>query len=375
MVVSVSLLDIARLRVVNSGLAAATAVAAPPPSPVGVVRRVLAMQAQDQAGALWSIGIRSPGSTVADVTGMLASGLLVRSWPMRGTLHITAAEDLPWLLDLCGPRAIAGAASRRRELGVSEDVVSRGRDVLSTALAGGRALSRPGAFALLDRNGIPTSGQRGIHLLGLLCQLRVLCLGPMDGRQPTFVLFDEWIPAQPTIEREQALRDLAVRFFRGHGPATAHDLARWSNLGVTDARRGAAAAADALEKVENDGTEYWQAADSPGPTAVAVRAVASTTHPLAGFDELIVGYRDRGAVLDAQWSGRVVPGGNGVFQPAIVDGGRVVGTWRRARKSGGTAVTPTAFEPVSAGTTRRLERAFAGYGKFLGEPVRMEPWA
>ncbi len=336
---------------------------------------MLAMQAQDYPGALWSIGVRSPHSTVHDVSAALSSGSLVRSWPMRGTLHITPAEDLAWLLGLCATRAISSAASRRRDLGITDDIVSRTADVLGAALSGGARLPRPDAFALLDGAGIPTTGQRGIHLLALLCQQRVLCQGPMQGTQPTFVLFDEWIPPRPALNRDQALRDLAVRYFRGHGPATLHDLARWSNLGLTDARRGAAAAEQQLERVDCDGGEYWQAADSPGPSSAEARAVARVTHALPGFDEHIIGFRDRSAVLDPRENDRIVPGGNGVFQPTIVDGGVVVGTWRRTSTSTGTRVTPTAFAPVTAALTRRLGRAFASYARFLGQPVKMEPWA
>ena len=79
-------------------------------TPADVARWMLALQSQDLPGARWSVGLRLPGSTDSDVADALATGSIVRSWPMRGTLHIVAPEDLGWMLDIAAPRLATTAA-------------------------------------------------------------------------------------------------------------------------------------------------------------------------------------------------------------------------------------------------------------------------
>ena len=71
-----------------------------------------ATQAQDLQAALWAIGLRVPGAGLADVRAALEDGSVVRSWPMRGTLHLVAPEDLRWMLDLTAERLTRVIAGR-----------------------------------------------------------------------------------------------------------------------------------------------------------------------------------------------------------------------------------------------------------------------
>jgi Winged helix DNA-binding domain len=356
--------DLARLRLRNQRL-----VHAPAEEPADAVRWMLAMQAQDFAGALWSVGVRAPGTRVADVTGALDDGRIVRSWPMRGTLHLTAPEDLPWMLELIGPRMLATIAPRRRQLGISDDTIAAAADLVRAELDGGRTATRAELFVILERAGEPTAAQRGINLLGALCQSRVLCLGPRRGAQHTFVLFDEWLPAAPPREREESLRELALRYFRSHGPATARDLAWWTQLLVSDVRTAIESARDGLEEIEVDGVVYLQSVDAPA--ARGEEDAAPVMLALPGFDELLLGYRDRAASLEPEWAERVVPGKNGLFLSTIVDDGRVLGTWRRTKRRQETLVETTEFGELDDGTRARFRRAVDDYGRFLGSPVRV----
>src|SRR5687767_10099016 len=99
----VALLRLAAQHIAGGGL----------PGPTEVVRRLTAVQAQDLPGALTSVALRTTGRLRKDVVAALDAGDIVRSWPMRGTLHLVAAEDLIWLLDLLGARMLAGSAGRR----------------------------------------------------------------------------------------------------------------------------------------------------------------------------------------------------------------------------------------------------------------------
>ncbi len=98
------------------------------------VRHLTALQAQALPGALTSVALRC-GGTRDDVTVAMDRGEVVRSWPMRGTLHLTAADDLCWLLELLGPKVVAGAATRRERLGLTDADVDRALQVVPDAVA------------------------------------------------------------------------------------------------------------------------------------------------------------------------------------------------------------------------------------------------
>ena len=215
--------EVALLRLVAQRLAGP-----PCATPLDAVRVVTAVQAQDHPGALTSVALRTAARTRASVEAALDAGEVVRSWPMRGTLHLVAAEDLHWLLALLGPRALAGLAGRRQALGLTDADAERARELVVAALAGGRRSTREALLAAISGGGVPTTGQRGYHLLWFLAQTGTLCLGPTDHGTQLFVLLDEWIPTDRLRRPEDPLAELAADVPRGHGPATVHDLARWA---------------------------------------------------------------------------------------------------------------------------------------------------
>jgi hypothetical protein len=205
-------------------------------APEVIVRHSLAMQAQDYAGAKWSIGLRSISLTDTAVDEAIASCAIVRTWPMRGTLHFLASEDVRWMLALLAPRAISAAAGRRRQLEIDDDTTARASRVLETLLAGASPMTRAEILAAFEASGIAAQDQRGIHLIGWAAQSGLICQGSMRGKQSTFALLDEWIRSGPTLPRDEALARLAIRYLTSHGPATAADLAWWSGLTLTDSR-------------------------------------------------------------------------------------------------------------------------------------------
>ncbi|RBY75589.1 winged helix DNA-binding domain-containing protein [Blastococcus sp. TF02-09] len=316
-------------------------------TPAEAVRRLTAVQGQDYPGSVTSVALRTAGRSRAEVLEAMDRGEIVRSWPMRGTLHLTLAEDLPWMLDLLGERALAGVAKRRALLGLSDDDVARACEAAVAALSGGRRLSRAQLLAAIDAGGVPVTGQRGYHLLWFAAQTGHTCLGPtVDGEQQ-FVLLDEWVPHPRRPAREEALGELAARFFSGHGPATVQDLARWSGLTVRDCRAGLAVARDQLESLSVDGVEHFLDPATPELLA-ACREEARSTVLLPGFDEFVLGYGDRSAVLDPAHATRIAPGANGMFLSTVVVEGRVVGTWRYEGRGARRAAVGTAFDPADA---------------------------
>jgi hypothetical protein len=352
-----------RLRLASQGLLGAGLGTVP-----DAVRWMTAMQAQDLSASLWAVGQRVPAARLCDVRGALDRGEIVRSWPMRGTLHLLAPEDLKWILAITSERLIRGMAGRHRELGIEAADVDAARAAALTLVSGGRPATRAGLFRAFEAAGQPTTGQRGIHLLGALCQRGWLVLGPVEGNQQRVAAFDEWIAESRTLGREEGIAELLLRYLRSHGPATERDFAWWSGIPLTEVRAALAAVQESLVQLDFQGTGYWLSAET---AALLDRVVPGgrTVLALPGFDEFLLGYADRSLVLRPEHSGRIVPGGNGVFKKALVAGGEIVGTWSAAGKGRSTAV-PEPFEPANGlrpAAQKSFERQAAKYRRFLRE--------
>lgn len=322
------------------------------------------MQAQDYPGALWSIGLRLPDATADGIELALAERKIVRTWPMRGTLHFVAATDVRWMLELLTPRIIAGSASRARRLELNAAVFARCEKLFVRALEGGGQLSREAMLNLLEAGKISTASQRGYHILWRLAQEGVIVFAARADKSQTFALLEEWVAPAKKMDRDAALAELARRYFTSHGPAMLSDFAGWSGLKVGDARAGIAAAQLRHEKI--GGMDYWMSADGAIPNGNL-----SGVHLLPGFDEYLLGYKDRSAVLEAGHARKIVPGGNGMFLPTIVLNGRVIGTWKRAFRKKRVVITSSYFKPVNKTGKQAVAAAAERYGRFLGMPVEI----
>jgi hypothetical protein len=311
--------------------------------------------------------VRLPGFTVDQVNAALERGEAIRTWPMRGTVHLVPPADAHWMLELMGVRALAGAAKRRETIGLSERDAERGVEVLGAALAGGKRMTRAECLAALTGAGVDVGGQQGYHLLWYASQKGVTCITPHIGKEQTFGLLDDWAPKPNRPDREEALGIIANRYFRSHGPATPADLARWTGLTLTDARAGIAAAGDALAAVTVDGVAM--VAD-PALLGAGIGHVDDWA-ALPGFDEYMLGYKDRAMMLDDAHKDAIIPGGNGVFQSTIVRAGRVVGTWKRTLGKKAVTVAVTSLIPLKAVDRKHVTATLEPYARFVGLPPQV----
>jgi DNA glycosylase AlkZ-like len=350
--------DIAQQRLINQQIAAPTH-----QKPCDVVAALGAIQAQDFLGALWAIGLRLPHATEAGVKQAIADRTIIRTWPMRGTLHFVAAADVRWMLELLAPRIVASSAGRYRQLELNTTVFLRGERVFIKALQGGVALTRDQMYEQLERSRISTAGQRGIHILSRLAQEGLICFGAHAGKQPTFVLLDEWAPKASKLQREEALAELARRYFTSRGPAALQDFAWWSGLKVADARAALEVVSSRLVQERIGGSIYWMSQDKRGAPDVSAQV-----NLLPSFDEFLLAYKDRSASLDPRDAPKIVPGKGGMFLPTIVTNGRVEGTWRRTFKKHSVVITTNFFISAKTRKTRALADAAERYRRFLGVP-------
>jgi hypothetical protein len=321
------------------------------------------MQAQDYAGAKWAIGMRLPGSTDADVEAAFARGAILRTHVLRPTWHFVAPADIRWLLALTGPRVHQANGHMYRKLALDRATFRRSNAALVRALRGGQHLTRDELRAVLEKRGIATDLERMAYLLMHEELEGVICSGPRRGKQFTYALLDERAPSTRSVTRDEALAELARRFFTSRGPATVHDFAKWSGLTVAEARQGLEAAKPRLDDEILDGKTYWFA-----PSRKTAAGRSTTAHLLSIYDEYISGYRDRSGIITAAHAARLRGMGNAGIYIVIVDG-MVVGHWTRTFGKGAVSVGITPYRRLAPPERRAIAAAVAAYGAFVGKPV------
>jgi hypothetical protein len=351
--------ELVRLRLLNQRIAQTTF-----ETPAEVVTWLGAVQAQDYLGALWAVGLRTRQAAEGAVEQALADRTIVRTWPMRGTLHFVTPSDVHWMLKLLTPRMLQRHAQRQlQQYGIDDATIARSKDLFTSALQGGRQLTRDEMYKVLDVGGIPMASQRGLQILWRVAQEGLICFGPRKGKQQTFVLLDEWVPAARPLERDEALGELFRRYMTSHGPATLQDFVWWSELTLADAKVGLELAKPHLAHEIIDEQTYWLPRALP-----AVSDVPRTAYLLPNFDEYLVGYRNREHVIAAAHSKHVVSR-NGILSASIIWDGQVVGIWKRTLARGAAVITPTLFAPLSKAAHKAYLAAAERYGAFLGVPV------
>jgi hypothetical protein len=305
-----------------------------------VVRRLLAVQAQDLRSARLALRARAEALRAVDVDAALTDERsLVVGWLGRGTLHLVAVEDYPWLLALTAPPRLVTNKRRLDQEGVSPDDAERAIAVVEAALADEGPLTRAELAQRIAARRIRTAGQATPHLLMLAALRGVAVLGPVRGDEQAFALARDWLgeatrakrsgaghgaaPAAPSgAGRELALAELARRYLAAHGPATDADLAAWAGLPLRDARAGLRAIASELAEAGRNGLVDL-AARGAVPEHIPPRL-------LPAFDPYLLGWKDRGFAVPQRHAKRVHPGGGMLRAAATVDG-LVVGTWTLPR--------------------------------------------
>jgi len=339
-------------------------------TPAGVVSRLLALQAQNPVAARWAVGIRLSGDAPGEraVERALAEGAILRIHALRWTWQLVCPADARWLLALVSPGLDRRHAPRYRELGLDAAAFRRSRAAIERALRGGEQLTRAELAEALARSGVRATGPVLSHLLARAELQGVLCSGAPRGKVATYALLELRAPgARPALTREEALAELARRYFESRGPATLADLTWWAGLTLGEARAGLEAVRSRLVSEVARGERYFS---GQGPGRWPGDGAAPRALLLPAFDEYLLAYRDRTLVLDERLARRINAGG-GMLGPCVVVDGRVVGTWRRTLRRRIVEVELGLLEPVSSRAGQAIEAAAARYGEFLGLEARV----
>ena len=367
-------LDIARWRLRSQHLVSPHAVSARE-----VVGSLLAVQAENPSQAAWAVACRTQAPDQKDLAALLDSGAVLRTHVLRPTWHFVLAEDAGWLLDLTGPRVRRVTGQQLREVhGLDERAVERAVGAVTQALASRGHLTRAQLADVLRDQGVTGSGVTGSGVTGsgvtgsgqllmiLLAHAELqglICSGAVVDGEHTYALMDERVPAPRRLGRTEALAELALRYFTGHGPATERDLAYWATLTLTDVRAGLRQVRDQLDSFDHDGRTFWHApGDAPGGSG------KPAAHLLQVLDETYRGYQDSRWVLDA--AGQVPRTRESAIGMALVDA-QLLAAMRRTISNDSVRFD---LRPYRALTTRQLEaleRAATRYGEYLRLKARL----
>jgi hypothetical protein len=329
--------------------------------PGDVVQWLGAVQAQDYAAAKWAIGLRLPDAIDDDIEQACNDGTILRTHIMRPTWHFVTPADIRWLLALTAPRVHAATASMYRKFELDNATFLHAHAALIKALQGDKQLTRQELALALQQAGIATDNPLRVSLILMHAELDgVICSGARHDRQFTYALLAERAPHARTSSRDEALAELARRYFTGHGPATLQDFVWWSGLTTTDAKAGLEMVKAQLIREAIDGLTYWFSASMP-----STEEPSQTTYLLPNYDEYIVGYKNRDAVFDASHTQKLDARGNVLFNHTIVMNGRIVGTWKRTIKKDTVIITPDFFTPLDEAEIQAFTASTNNYAAFL----------
>lgn len=331
-------------------------------TPTRVVEELGAVQAQDYGGGLWALALRLRGEREVEVERAFDQGEILRTHVLRPTWHFVTPQDIGWMLELTAPRVHAFNRTMYRKMGVDADLVRASQRAMRKALQGERYLTRTELAKALTGHGILTGDGIRLGLLMMHAELDgLICSGPRRGKQHTYALVQERAPQVKKVGREQALYELAKRYFSTRGPATAQDFAWWSGLTLTEARKGFDMVRREMQTEQVEKQLYAFPAPAPVPPKRSPTALL-----LPNYDEYFIGYRDRSAIgervrehapeeLNRALSGHVL----------VVDG-QLVGGWKRTLNRTRVTVEIHRLVSLSQAEERAVESAAGQYAKFLG---------
>lgn len=355
-----TLTDIAGLRLINQQIAETKF-----KTVKDLVGWMGAMQAQDFAMVKWAVGTRLPGSTVQIIERAIDNAEIIRTHLLRPTWHLVSADDIHWMLELTAPQIKALLKARHKQLELTDAIVSKSNKIIEKILSKETQVTREEIFIQFEKAKISVNDNRGSHLL-LHAELDgLICSGKTKNNDHAYALLNERVPLSKKISRDEALAKLAHKYFSSHCPATLDDFVWWSGLSVTDARRALESVKSNFTSEKINSTVYWLT-----NSFSLHRKTKVSVHFLPAYDEFIISYKDRSAVLTTDNLKKTISS-NGIFYPTIVVDGRVIGLWKRTLKKDKVVIESKLFVKQNNASRERIEKASEKFGLFLNKKSEM----
>jgi hypothetical protein len=318
-----------------------------------------AIQAQDYAMAKYAVGIRLKNATDQTIEDAINKGEIIRTHVLRPTWHFAAAADIRWMLELTAKNLNRALSSNNKRLELDEKTFKKCNASIEKLLRDGKHLTRKEIMAALEKKGIKTNDLRASHIMFRAETDLVVCNGTKRGKQFTYALFDEKIPSTKKKTREEAVAELAKRYFLSHGPASLQDFTWWSGLSVADAKNGLEAIKSKLVSKKYKEYIFWLGADGPFE-----KKKNNSVFYLPSFDEFLISYKSRGISIDPEHTSHAFTN-NGIFNPIIVHNAKVIGVWKPQFKKEVTIKEHFFIKPTEM-QKQLCKKAAKEFRKFIG---------
>lgn len=331
-----------------------------------VARDIGGAQAQVMSAAEMQIAVRTNGATAEVRRALWTDRSLVKTWLMRGTLHLVPADDLPLYTAAMQGGWVKTRASWLKYLQLTEAEMTSVIEAIAGAMDG-TPLTRE---EIVERVGSGRS-DRVIEMLrsgwgGMLkpvARLGLLCFGPSRGQSVTFVNPRRWLASWRDIEPEDAIAEVARRYLRAFGPARKSDFVRWWGnwSGVGDAAW--TRLAGELAQVSVDG-ERADILASDLAALCDARATGSAVL-LPSFDPYLMGHSSRDHMVHKAHAPKVSRAAGWISAVVLVDG-RVEGTWTHVTRGATLHVTVAPFRRFPAWVTAEVRARARALGAAAG---------
>jgi hypothetical protein len=328
-----------------------------------VAAAIVGAQAQDLPAGRLAFRARSRTLRAGDIDrARNEERSLLRTWVMRGTLHLIAAEDERWIVPLFSAQVAAESRRRLAQLGLEAALRDRALRLLKRRLRSAGPIARAELMEELERAGLATQQLRG-QLVRVAIAEGIACQGPDLGSKPSLVDARDWLGERPAHDRSRALAELARRYLRAFGPATEADFAGWAGLGRRECREAIAAIGGEVRRVEIGSDQGWalRRGTRRPPRKPPLRLVPA-------WDTYLIGHRDRSFIAEAERWRRIMPGG-GVLRATVLLGGRALGTWGSRRAGGRLEVAVTPFGALDRELEPQLEAELRDLARFEDLPL------
>lgn len=317
-----------------------------------------AIQGQDYTMVKWALGVRLQASTYNDVQLSFQRADIIRTHILRPTWHLVAAEDLRWMLSLSGERLSRSCKLYGDKMISDKKVYTKIYNLFEKLLAGNNHLTKQEINTEIIRIGIPTEN----HLLNNFLMAAegdgIICSGADKGNKPTFALLEERVPPQKKRTKQEALAELALRYFKSHSPASFNDFLWWSGLNISEAREAVNLLGSDLIKDRFAGYDLYIHQSCP-----ALQEYDDLLHFLPPYDEYLISYKDRTAALELVHHPKAFTN-YGIFYPVIMYNGRIVGNWKKISKKGTISIETIFFDKKTKVKKALLKAAEERYKAF-----------
>jgi hypothetical protein len=334
------------------------------------VHDLCGVHAQVQSSAELQVWARVEGARREDVREALwERRTLVRTWCLRGTLHLLTAEDLPLFVAALRTHDRWWKGAWLRMIGFGAEDLRAILDAIHDSL-GARPMTREQlAGAVAARVG-PEARRRMLSGWGEMLKPAAfegsLIAGPPRGKQVTFVRPDRWLGGWREPSADEAWPGIVRRYLGAYGPASREDFARWWGMQPPAAGRILKASAVDLAQVDMEGYPAFALADDVAEIRSA--KLSASVRLLPAFDVYMAGMRPKSSLVDPRFEDRVFRAA-GWISPVVLVKGMVAGVWRHERTGKALQVTVEPFGKLTAAQKRQIAEEADRLGAFLDAPA------